>query len=133
MKTCVKASFGRRRQEAGVRVTLWGIGDPGNQSPTLLSEVDRNGRLDDFRKWFSAAKGSALYLASAKSPDEASSPLDNEAVRATGRGHAEQWLALATPDEFADLLAQRPTIPSTLDAELLRQAQAAHGNLRGHD
>ena len=116
--------------DAGYLVTLWGVGAR-NQSGTLLSEVDRIGQLDELSTHFTIASGSALtspVTAPQTTPPTAVQVGD---VQTTGRDHAAQWLSLATAEDLADLLAQRPTIPATLDAELLRHARAAHGsNLR---
>lgn len=118
-------------QEAGVRVTLWGIGSR-NQAPTLAAEADRCDSLSELGTCFSLASGSALAISEQPAPTSTDAGA-LAAVKETGRQHAHQWIELATPDEVAELLLQRPRIPNTLDAELLRHAQAEHGSLRGND
>jgi len=119
-------------QELGVHVTLWGVG-AGNQARTLKAEVDRCEQLDDLDDLFASAPGSQLALARQAPAGESASVPSESSVRATGQLFARTWTAAAAPEDIGDLLAVRPRIPMSLDAELLRAAQAAQGNLRSHD
>jgi len=103
------------------------VGAPGNQSRTLLAEVDRSCYLDDIADLFTPAPGSTLSLATQAQPASTAAP---DQVRRSARDFATTWLARAAEEELADLRAVRPQIPASLDAELLRVVQSEHGDLR---
>lgn len=120
-------------QEMGVHVTLWGVGQAGNQARTLLAEVDRTAVLDDVGDLFHPAPGSHLALSLKTPPPTPAPPPAEEPVRATAQRFAQTWLQRATTEEVGELLAARPHVPAALDAELLRAVQAEHGSLRDRD
>lgn len=120
-------------QEMGVHVSLWGVGQTGNQARTLLAEVDRVVPLDDVADLFSPAPGSQLALSLATSPTAALPAQAEDAVRGTAQAFAQTWLQRATSEEAGELLAVRPHISAALDAELLRAVQAVHGSVREYD
>ena len=56
------------------------------------------------------------------------------AVAIASAAYAEQWLDRATDDDVASLMANRPYIPTPLDADLLRAIESSAGvSLRGQD
>jgi uncharacterized LabA/DUF88 family protein len=121
-------------QELGVHVSLWGAGGVANQSRTLAAEVDRCERLDPYlTDLFAPAPGSRLALARQPAPMPGTPGPEPAAVQATAAEFARTWTARATFEEVGELLAGRPRVPASLDAELLRTVQARHGDLRDRD
>ncbi|MFN8074700.1 MAG: NYN domain-containing protein [Kineosporiaceae bacterium] len=118
-------------QELGLHVTLWGVGREGNQSRSLMAEVDRHCQLDDLADLFHAAPGSRLALERQTAP--ATVVAAPEAVTEAARAFADEWRSRATAEELGELRLSRPLIPSGLDAELLRRVQSAVGDLRQHE
>jgi uncharacterized LabA/DUF88 family protein len=121
----------RAAQDQGVRVTLVGI-EPAsqsyNQSRALVQESDEVARLGR------QALSSAFSLL-AQVPTAPRKPATTKKrVERLGRNFGETWLSKATDDELSSLKAQRPKIPTTVDAELLRFAEQALGfSLHGQD
>lgn len=113
-------------QDRGVRVTLIGIPAPSgyNQSEELCWEVDDQlilGR-DDLSGFLSRV----TTAPPATGMEPQCSPEAAGALFATG------WLSSSDATTVASLLAERPRIPTPLDAELMRHAEEAmHVSLRG--
>ncbi len=113
-------------QDRGVRVTLIGIPAPSgyNQSEELCWEVDDQLTLEK------GDLSAFLSLVAAPAPVSGAQPQSSPA--AAGASFATTWLSSSDPAAAAALLAARPRIPTPLDAELMRSAEAAmQVNLRG--
>lgn len=118
-------------QDMGVRVVLLGLPSDKrqNQAATLIREADEHLVLekefwiDHFRLRESSTPTSADGESAAAQPARLS-PTE------AGRRFAEQWLVGATDEEADELIAQHPSIPRPLDAQLLRAAEQSLGSLR---
>ncbi|MDA8283159.1 MAG: NYN domain-containing protein [Actinomycetota bacterium] len=132
-------------QDRGVRVTVLGIEASGrtNQSTELLREADHTMKLPNSALQKALTRLPVLQSATPTGPTT-TAPLDASAeVSAVGHmldGAARsdaitdavttfvrQWAAAATPEEFAALMQQRPSIPQHIDAALLRSVVRATG------
>lgn len=120
-------------QDRGMRVTLLGIANQRktNQSQELRYEVDDRLIVNEalLKSVFSRVpQQPQLPLVADNAPTAELTP------SATGSEYAREWLAQATDDARAALLEGRPTIPGTLDIDLLRSAERRLGrSLRGDD
>lgn len=106
-------------QDRGVRVTLIGIPAPSgfNQSEELCWEVDDQLTLDkDDLSGFLSVVALPALIAGAQPQSSPS---------AEGAAFAATWLSSSDHQAAAALLAERPRIPTPLDAELMRSAEAA--------
>lgn len=106
-------------QDRGVRVTLIGIPAPSgfNQSEELCWEVDDQLTLDK------AHLSGFLELIAPPAPAAGAQPQSSPS--AAGAAFASTWLSSSDPAAAAALLAERPRIPTPLDAELMRSAESA--------
>lgn len=106
-------------QDRGVRVTLIGIPAPSgfNQSEELCWEVDDQLTLgkDDL----------STFLGLRALPEPAANALPQISPSAAGAAFASAWLSSSDHKAAAALLAERPRIPTPLDAELMRDAETA--------
>ncbi len=105
-------------QDRGVRVTLIGIPAPSgfNQSEELCWEVDDQLTLDK-----SDLSG---FLELIAQPAPAAGAQPQSSPTAAGAAFASTWLSSSDPVAAAALLAERPRIPTPLDAELMRSAES---------
>jgi len=105
-------------QDRGVRVTLIGIPAPSgfNQSEELCWEVDDQLTLDK-----SDLSG---FLELIAQPTPAAGAQPQSSPSAAGAAFASTWLSSSDPATAAALLAERPRIPTPLDAELMRSAES---------
>lgn len=105
-------------QDRGVRVTLIGIPAPSgfNQSEELCWEVDDQLTLDK-----SDLSG---FLEMIAQPTPAAGAQPQSTPSAAGAAFASTWLSSSDPAAAAALLAERPRIPTPLDAELMRSAES---------
>lgn len=105
-------------QDRGVRVTLIGIPAPSgfNQSEELCWEVDDQLTLDK-----SDLSG---FLTRIAQPTPAADGQPRISASAAGAAFAATWLGSSDPAEVANLLDQRPRIPTPLDAELMHRAES---------
>lgn len=106
-------------QDRGVRVTLIGIPAPSgfNQSEELCWEVDDQLTL---------GKGDlSTFLGLVKLPEPAADARPQSSPSAAGAAFASAWLGSSDHQAAAALLAERPRIPTPLDAELMRNAETA--------
>lgn len=112
----------RDAQDFGVRVVLLGVEsvETRNQAETLVQEADEH---------FVFHKSFIAPLLTAKAPPAGQELVvvsDAELItkaRAIGAQFITEWLAKATGDEVADLLAHMPSVPRLLDSELLAAAR----------
>jgi hypothetical protein len=106
-------------QDRGVRVALIGIPAPSgfNQSEELCWEVDDQLTLgkDDL----------ATFLGLVALPEPAADAQPQSSPSAAGAAFASAWLSSSDHQAAAALLAERPRIPTPLDAELMRNAETA--------
>jgi hypothetical protein len=106
-------------QDRGVRVTLIGIPAPSgfNQSEELCWEVDDQLTLgkDDL----------PTFLGLVALPEPAADAQPQSSPSAAGAAFASAWLSSSDHQAAAALLAERPRIPTPLDAELMRNAETA--------
>lgn len=105
-------------QDRGVRVALIGIPAPSgfNQSEELCWEVDDQLTLNK-----SDLSG---FLELIAQPAPAADAQPQSSPTAAGAGFALTWLSSSDPVAVAALLAERPRIPTPLDAELMRSAES---------
>jgi hypothetical protein len=104
------------------RVVLLGVESQeasGNQADTLVQEADEHIVLP--RAFFEphlalVAAEPAIAKVEAQAVPDATLV---ERAHSVGSGFAGKWVAGATAEEIAELLAQAPSIPRDLDAELL--------------
>ncbi|MBV8756433.1 MAG: NYN domain-containing protein [Deltaproteobacteria bacterium] len=132
----------RAAQELGVRVVVVGLTGRGSQKQSLelVQEADRSHLLadSDIRRFFT--KRAFVPIAEPRRrreepptelPDTAVAAApkrtDVAAVQSAARAHVKKWLAAASPDDVAALLAVDPRIPTPLDSALLRASEAAIG------
>lgn len=137
----------RAAQQLGVRVTVVGLASTRqrNQAKELIEEADRSHTLvdDDLKPFFQRRPGSSPRpkaqrheaphaVATGSVSMEKAVKHDESDLRAAAANYAEEWASKASPPEIARLLAGRPRIPTPLDADLLRAAEAGVGQpLRG--
>jgi len=125
-------------QELGVLVTLIGIApvdQPFNQSRDLVNEVDAVIALEKTALSTHFTVRSATPSPSSKGrtpgpkavPKTARPPDAERSAIAQGRQFGETWQGQASESQQNALEADRPKIPPTLDAELLRSVEKALG------
>jgi uncharacterized LabA/DUF88 family protein len=117
-------------QDRGMRVSLLGIkhNDLTSQSKELLFEVDDriNVDLDLLRR--------ALAHLPTQPTLSLGETTASQTPNAVGEEYARTWLENATDETKAALIQGLPTIPRTLDIDLVRTAEATLGrSLRGED
>jgi hypothetical protein len=107
-------------QDMGVRVVVVGVdgGEP-NQAETLVHEADEHVVL-----------GKEALAAFFSTPAAEPAATDVEIVRAVGKDVARSCSENVTKEQLAAMVTQWPRIPSELDADLLRDATRAVGELR---
>jgi hypothetical protein len=96
---------------------------PATQAPALIQDVDEHVVLEkDFRKpYFSPRRTVAATLPSSR-PKE-------DLAKQIGADFAAAWVKQVTSEEIQRLKEQYPRIPSSLDANLLKEAEKACGSL----
>lgn len=106
-------------QDRGVRVTLIGIPAPSgfNQSEELCWEVDDQLTLDK--------SDLSVFLTLIAPPVPSAGAQPQSSPSAAGSAFASTWLSSSDPAAATALLAERPRIPTPLDAELMRSAESA--------
>ena len=127
-------------QDLGVEVVLLGVPSrQGNQSPSLVREVDDNLILDsDFLgEFFSPASpevpSKQLEPQAPVTDPQTTVVATEESASAIGSAYADNWAAAAGPDEVQQLVRSFPVIPKAIDAPLLREGERQLGSLRNHE
>jgi hypothetical protein len=126
-------------QRAGVRVVLWGIVDTPQStvSPDLRREADRydpltRGELDPFFSRIpiqpEVTEVTEVARTEARVPEPTSDSLpvyvalSPDDALSLGRDFARRWKLRITSSELERAVAQRPSVPSDADAQLIRFA-----------
>lgn len=108
-------------QDMGVRVVLVGVpGDSANQAVTLIHEADEHVLLEQ------DLLAERLSLAGTEAPRAS----DEELAAQIGRDFASACSESLTREQLGTLLTDYPRIPADLDAQLLKEAARALGDLR---